>query len=54
MGLVRFYSFVIRLALALALLGQLKACTLIMMGKAAEKSETGIMSYSKFSKLLTD
>ncbi len=54
MGLVRFYSFVIRIALALALLGQLRACTLIMMGKAAEKSETGIMSYSKFSKLLTD
>ena len=54
MGLVRFFSFVIRLAFALALLGQLKACTLIMMGKAAEKSETGIMSYSKFSRLLTD
>ena len=54
MGLVRFYSFVIRLALTLALLGQLKACTLIMMGMAAEKSETGIMSYSTFSKLLTE
>lgn len=54
MELVRFFSFVIRLAIALALVGQLKACTLIMMGKAAEKSETGIMSYSKFSKLLTE
>ena len=54
MQLVRFFSFVIRLAIALALIGQLKACTLIMLGKAAEKSETGIMSYSKFSKLLTE
>ena len=54
MQLVHFFSFVIRLAIALALIGQLKACTLIMMGKAAEKSETGIMSYSRFSKLLTE
>ncbi len=35
----RFYAFVIRLALLLALSGQLKACTLAMMGKAAEKSQ---------------
>jgi hypothetical protein len=31
-----------------------QTCTLIMMGKAAEKSETGIMPYSKFTRLLTD
>lgn len=53
MELVRFYSFVVRLGIALALCGQLKACTLVMMGKAAEKTETGLTSYSKFSKLLT-
>ena len=51
MELIKFYAFVIRIAIALALLGQLNACTLIMMGKAAEKHE--IMSYSKFSRMLT-
>ena len=51
MDLIKFYALVIRIAIALALLGQLKACTLIMMGKAAEKHE--IMSYSKFSRMLT-
>ncbi len=53
MGLVRFVSFVIRLGVALALVGQLKSCTLTMMGLAAEKTEHGIISYSKFSRLLT-
>ncbi len=52
--IVRFYSFVIRLALLLAIAGQLKTCTLIMMGLAAEKTERGIISYSKFTKLLTN
>ena len=53
MGLVRFYSAVIWLAIALAICGQLKSCTLTMMGLAAEKTETGILSYSKFSHALT-
>jgi hypothetical protein len=53
MELVRFYALVIKIAIALALIGQLKTCTLIMMGLAAEKSEKGIISYSKFTRLLT-
>lgn len=53
MELVRFYAWVIKVAIVLALLGQLKACTLIMMGLAAEKTEKGIISYSKFTRLLT-
>jgi len=53
MELVRFYAWVIKIAIVLALIGQLKTCTLIMMGKAAEKSEKGIISYSLFTRLLT-
>jgi hypothetical protein len=49
MGLVRFYSSVIWLGIALALVGQLKSCTLTVMGLAAEKSQMGITSYSKFN-----
>ena len=52
MGLVRFYSAVIWLAVALAFCGQLKSCALVMMGLAAEKTEAGIISYSKFSHAL--
>ncbi len=53
MELVRFYAWVIKLAIALALIGQIKSCTMIMMGLAAEKSQKGIMSYSKFTRMLT-
>lgn len=53
MELVRFYAWVIRLGIALALIGQLKSCTLNMLGLAVEKSEHGIISYSKFTRLLT-
>ena len=52
-SLIQFYSFVIRLAILLSLTGQLKTCTLTMMGLAATKSERGIISYSKYTKLLT-
>ena len=52
MEIVKFVSFVVRLGLLLALLGQLKFCTLMMMGLASEKSQKGIMSYSKFSHAL--
>lgn len=54
MGLIQFYSALIRLAIALALLGQLKHCTLVMMGAAAESTERGMISYSKFTHMLTD
>jgi len=53
MSFVRFLSFVVWLGIALALCGELKSCTLTMMGLAAEKTEHGIISYSKFSHLLT-
>lgn len=53
MGAIKFVSFVVRSGFALALIGQLKFCTLVMMGKAAEKSQKGIMSYSKYSRMLT-
>lgn len=53
MELVRFYAWVIKIAITLALLGQLKSCTLVMMGKAAEKTGQGMISYSRFTRLLT-
>jgi hypothetical protein len=52
MELVRFYSAVIWLGISLALVGQLKSCTQTMMGKAAKATDTGIMSYSKFNRML--
>ncbi len=52
-GVIQFYFFAIRLAIFLALAGQLKSCTLIMMGKAAERTERGMISYSKFTRMLT-
>jgi hypothetical protein len=53
MNLVHFYVCVIRLGITLALCGQLKTCTQLMMGEAGEKTQAGIISYSKFSRLLT-
>ena len=53
MVLVKFYSSVVWLGVALALAGQFKSCTLTMMGLAAQKTESGIISYSKFTRLLT-
>jgi len=54
MEIIRFVSFVIRLGIILALLGQLKFCTLMMLGLAADKSQKGIISYSKYTRLLTN
>ena len=51
MEIVRFYVFFLRLAIALAMIWQLKSCTLELMGKAAAKHE--MMSYSRFTKALT-
>ena len=53
MDLVRFFSLILRIGFTLALFGCLKFCTLQMLGLAAEKTETGILSYSKFSHALT-
>lgn len=54
MELVRFYAFVIKLAIVLALIGQLKSCTLMLLDLTAEKSASGIISYSNFTRLLTN
>ncbi len=51
-SLVRFNVVVIRVAVVLALMGQLKGCTLQMMGLAAKKTETGVMSYTKATRML--
>lgn len=52
MEIAKLISFIIKLGLLLALIGQLKYCTLMMMGLASEKSQHGIMSYSKYTKQL--
>ena len=54
MELVRFFAFVFQLAIALALIGELKTCTLDMLGLAAAKTERGIMSYSAWNRKLWD
>jgi len=53
MELVRVYATLVKLAVALALIGQLKSCTLVLLGLAAEKSNHGMISYSKFTRALT-
>ena len=53
MSIVQFVSLIVRFGFILAFAGQLKFCTLVLMGKAAEKSQKGIMSYSKFTRALT-
>ena len=49
MGAVKFVSFVVRLGFGLALIGQLKFCTLVMLEKAAEKSQNGITNLIRFT-----
>ena len=53
MELIRFYVLIIKIGLLLALCGELRSCTMEIMQLAAEKSDHGIMSYSKFTKALT-
>ncbi len=53
LGAIKFVSFVVRLGFGLALIGHLKYSTLVMMGKAAKKSQKGIMSFSKYNRMLT-
>jgi hypothetical protein len=52
MELVRFFALIIKIAILLALVGELKSCTLVLMGLAAQKSERGMISYSKFTHAL--
>jgi hypothetical protein len=51
-GLVELYKLAIRFALLLAAIGGLKNATLVMMGRAAH-AQQGMISYSKYSKMLT-
>ncbi len=53
MELVRFYALVVKIAICLALIGQLKSCTLELLDLSSEKSSRGIMSYSHFTRALT-
>lgn len=53
MAIVRFYSWIVKIGIALALCGMLKSCTFTIMGLTAEKTERGIISYSKFTRQLT-
>jgi hypothetical protein len=53
MELVRFFAMVVKIAIFLALIGELKSCTLEILHLSSQKSSTGIMSYSKFSRELT-
>ena len=53
MELVRFFAAVVKIAICLALIGELKSCTLELLDLSAQKSAQGIMSYSKYTKALT-
>jgi hypothetical protein len=53
MELVRFLAMIVRIAIFLALIGELKTCTPELMGLAAQKSERGVMSYSAYTRALT-
>ena len=54
MELVRLYLAIIKIAVALALVGQLKSCTLDLLGLAAKKNRQGMISYSTYTRLLTN
>lgn len=51
--IIKFYVFFVRIGILLALAGQLRSCTFRMNGLAAEKAEQGIISYSKYTRMLT-
>ncbi len=54
MELVRFYALIVKIAFILAVFGMLKSCTLEVMGLAAQRIERGMISYSRYTKILTD
>ncbi len=53
MEILKFFSLIVRIGILLAFVGQLKFCTLLMLGLASEKSQKGIMSYSNYTRQLT-
>ena len=52
MELIRFFAVLVKIAIVLAIIGQLKSCTLELLGLAAEKSGRGMISYSQYTRLL--
>ena len=52
MELIRFFAVLVKIAIVLAIIGQLKSCTLELLGLAAEKSGQGMISYSQYTRLL--
>ena len=52
MEIIKFVSLIVRIGIVLALCGQLKFCTLQLMGFAGEKTQKGMISYSKYTRLL--
>lgn len=53
MELVRFFAGVVKIALLLAVVGCLKSCTLELLGLSAEKSATGMTSFTKYTRALS-
>ena len=53
MELVRLYLTIFKIAIALALIGQLKSCTLELLGLTAERTGQGMISFTKYTKALT-
>ncbi len=51
-SVVRYYVLVLKIALVLGAMGVLKEATLTMAGRAA-KARQDIISYSKFTRMLT-
>ncbi|MGZ3744925.1 MAG: hypothetical protein ACXWRE_06055 [Pseudobdellovibrionaceae bacterium] len=52
-SVVKFYVWVIKIALVLGTMGVLKDATFFMAGKAV-KAQQGMISYSKFTRMLTE
>ncbi len=53
MELARLYAAIVKIALFLALIGELKSCTVELLGLTAEKQSRGMISYAKYTRALT-
>jgi len=54
MELARLYLAIFKIAIALALIGQLKSCTLELLGLTAERTGQGMISFTNYTKALTN
>ncbi len=52
-GVVKFYVLILKIAMGLALAGTLKEATLAMAHRAAHAQKYEMMSYGKFTRMLT-